>query len=65
MEANTDQRQAGGACLFVCGVLGWYMLVVIMAAEMRWRVSPPVGDLSHYWASTDVGIGALEGDKRE
>jgi hypothetical protein len=34
------------------------MIFVIMAAEMRWSVCPPVGDLSHYWAQTDVEIGA-------
>jgi hypothetical protein len=51
--------------LFVVGFLGWYMLFVMMAAEMRWRVCPPVGDLSHYWSSTDVEIAAMENEKKE
>jgi hypothetical protein len=41
------------------------MLFVIMAAEMRWRICPPVGDLSKYWATTDVEIATLEGVKDE
>lgn len=45
--------------------LGWYMLFVIMAAEMRWRVCPPVGDLSKYWSSTDVEIAAMENEKKD
>jgi hypothetical protein len=61
----TDNSQAGAALLFIVGLLGWYMLFVIMAAEMRWRVCPPVGDLSQYWGSTDVEIGALEGEKKD
>ncbi|KAL5421903.1 hypothetical protein PMIN04_005146 [Paraphaeosphaeria minitans] len=58
-------QKTGAALLFIVGLLGWYMLFVIMAAEMRWRVCPPVGDLSHYWGSTDVEMGALEDEKRE
>ncbi|KAL5417146.1 hypothetical protein PMIN03_001772 [Paraphaeosphaeria minitans] len=58
-------QKTGAALLFLVGLLGWYMLFVIMAAEMRWRVCPPVGDLSHYWGSTDVEMGALEDEKRE
>ncbi|KAF1833200.1 hypothetical protein BDW02DRAFT_580612 [Decorospora gaudefroyi] len=58
-------QKAGGAILFVVGTLGWYMLFVIMAAEMRWSVCPPVGDLSHYWAKTDVEIGATENEKKD
>jgi hypothetical protein len=40
------------------------MIVVIMAAEMRWSVCPPVGDLSHYWAKTDVEIGERANKKK-
>ncbi|OAK94807.1 hypothetical protein IQ06DRAFT_353226 [Phaeosphaeriaceae sp. SRC1lsM3a] len=29
-------QKTGGALLFIVGMLGWYMLFVIMAAEMRW-----------------------------
>jgi hypothetical protein len=57
--------QAGGALLFIVGLLGWYMIFVIMAAEMRWSACPPVGDLSHYWAKTDVEIGAVGNEKKE
>ncbi|KAL5118438.1 hypothetical protein ACEQ8H_003614 [Pleosporales sp. CAS-2024a] len=56
-------QKAGGALLFVVACLGWYMLFVIMAAEMRWSMCPPVGDLSHYWAKTDVELGEMESEK--
>jgi len=58
-------QKAGAALLFVVAALGWYMLFVMMAAEMRWRVCPPVGDLSHFWSTTDVEIAALENEKKE
>ena len=51
--------------LFIVGMLGWYMLFVIMAAEMRWSVNLPVGDLSHFWRKTDVELAAMENEKRE
>jgi hypothetical protein len=41
------------------------MIVVMMAAEMRWTVNLPVGDLSHFWRRTDVELGAMENAKRE
>lgn len=47
-------QKAGGAMLFIVGILGWYMTFVIMAAEMRLTTKLPVGDLSHYWAKRDV-----------
>lgn len=31
-----------------------------MAAEMRMNVKLPVGDLSHFWPRTDVGLGDAE-----
>lgn len=31
------------------GILGWYITVVMIAAEMRMTVKLPVGDLSHFW----------------
>lgn len=65
MRAYTDHSQAGGALLFVVAMLGWYMLVVIMAAEMRWSVNLPVGDLSHFWAKTDVELAAMENEKKD
>jgi len=51
--------------LFTVSLLGWYMLVVIMAAEMRWTVNLPVGDLSHYWKRTDVELATMENEKRD
>ncbi|KAK3110109.1 hypothetical protein LTR53_015945 [Teratosphaeriaceae sp. CCFEE 6253] len=52
----TKLQHTGGALLFVVAVLGWYMCFVIMAAEMRFGVNFPVGDLSHYWPATDVPL---------
>ncbi|KAG0645720.1 alcS [Hyphodiscus hymeniophilus] len=52
-------QKAGGATFFVLAVLGWYMTVVIMAAEMRMTVKLPVGDLSHLWP-TDVHLSEME-----
>ncbi|KAF2025439.1 hypothetical protein EK21DRAFT_76421 [Setomelanomma holmii] len=57
------ERHAGGALLFIVAMLGWYMLFAIMAAEMRWSVNLPVGDLSHYWRRTDVEPAAMENEK--
>jgi len=42
-------QKAGGAIFFVLAILGWYITVVMMAAEMRMTIKLPVGDLSHYW----------------
>jgi uncharacterized protein len=52
--------QAGGALLFVVACLGWYMTIVMMAGEMRIHVNFPVGDLSHFWPSTNVPIEDIE-----
>jgi uncharacterized protein len=46
--------------LFVVACLGWYMLFVQMAAEMRLTVRLPVGDLSHFWSRTDVELAQME-----
>ena len=46
--------------MFIVAILGWYMIVVLMAAEMRWSVNLPVGDLSHFWARTDVELATME-----
>ncbi|KXL47644.1 hypothetical protein M433DRAFT_152715 [Acidomyces richmondensis BFW] len=53
-------QTAGGALLFIVAALGWYMCIVMMAAEMRMNVKLPVGDLSHFWPRTDVGLGDAE-----
>ncbi|USW56156.1 Putative acetate transporter GPR1/FUN34/SatP family [Septoria linicola] len=42
-------QKAGGALLFVVSVLGWWIVVAMMAAEMQIGVNIPVGDLSCYW----------------
>lgn len=44
--------QAGGAMLFVVALLGWYMTVVMMSAELGITTKLPVGDLSHLWPSS-------------
>jgi hypothetical protein len=56
----TTFSQAGGAILFVVAMLGWYITFVIMAAEMRLGINFPVGDLSHFWPSTDVELTEIE-----
>lgn len=60
-----NRSQAGGALNFVVAILGWYMLIVIMMAEMRWTVNLPVGDLTHYWQKTDIEIAAMENEKKD
>lgn len=64
-DAALKLQKAGGALLFIVAMLGWYMLVVIMAAEMRWTLSLPVGDLSHYWKTTDVELAAMDNEKKD
>lgn len=51
--------------LFITATLGWYMLFVIMAMEMRWSYCFPVGDLSHYWSKTDVELAVLDNEKKK
>lgn len=51
--------------LFIVAMLGWYMIFVMMAAEMRWTVNLPVGDLSHFWRGTDVELAAMENEKKD
>jgi hypothetical protein len=41
------------------------MIFVIMAAEMRWTVRLPVGDLSGYWRSADVELATMENEKKD
>ncbi|KAI1818239.1 GPR1/FUN34/yaaH family-domain-containing protein [Poronia punctata] len=53
-------QKTGGAIIFAVSLLGWYMTFVIMAGEMRISVNFPVGDLSHFWPSTDVELAARE-----
>ncbi|KAG9237310.1 GPR1/FUN34/yaaH family-domain-containing protein [Amylocarpus encephaloides] len=53
-------QKAGAAIFFVVGVLGYYITVVMMAAEMRITVKLPVGDLSHFWPRSDIELADLE-----
>ena len=34
---------------FIVALLGWYMTVVMMCAELHVTTKLPVGDLSHFW----------------
>jgi uncharacterized protein len=38
--------------LFVVALLGWYMTVVMMSAELGVTTKLPVGDLSRFWPSS-------------
>ncbi|KAK1088911.1 hypothetical protein LTR48_001096 [Friedmanniomyces endolithicus] len=58
--SRTSPPLTGGALLFIVAALGWYMTFVIMAAEMRLPVNLPVGDLSHFWPSTDIPLSEAE-----
>ncbi|KAI9710723.1 MAG: hypothetical protein M1820_002556 [Bogoriella megaspora] len=53
-------QMTSGAILFVVAALGWYMTFVIMATEMRLPVNLPVGDLTHFWPSTDAPLSDVE-----
>ncbi|KAI0421870.1 GPR1/FUN34/yaaH family-domain-containing protein [Xylaria grammica] len=59
-EGAAGFQKAGGAIIFAVSMLGWYMCTVIMAGEMRIRFNFPVGDLSHFWPSTDVELATRE-----
>jgi len=48
---------------FVVALLGWYMTVVMMCAELHVTTKLPVGDLSHYWPGTNETLAEME--KRE
>jgi len=41
-------------------MLGYYMTVVMMAAEMRMTLKLPVGDLSHFWPKSDIELADME-----
>lgn len=49
--------QAGAALFFVVGCLGWYMILVIMSAEMAMTTKLPVGDLSRFRPHSDEEMG--------
>ncbi len=41
-------------------LLGYYITVVMMAAEMRMTINLPVGDLSHFWPVHEADIADME-----
>jgi len=45
-------------------MLGWYITVVMIAAELRITIKLPVGDLSHFWPK-DVELGDMPAEKKE
>jgi len=53
-------QKAGGALLFVVAMLGWYMTLVIMSAEMRVTTKLPVGDLSHFWPKSETDLADVD-----
>jgi len=63
-EMAMHLQKAGGAIFFVVAMLGWYITVVMIAAELRITIKLPVGDLSHFWPK-DVELGDMPAEKRE
>lgn len=57
--------QAAGALLFVVSILGWWIVVAMMAAEMRIGINIPIGDLSHFWADTKAAEAVHDVEKQE
>ncbi|CZR69343.1 related to plasma membrane ammonium transporter (Ato3) [Phialocephala subalpina] len=53
-------QKAGGGMFFVLALLGYYITVVMMAAEMRITVNLPVGDLSHFWPNPEKELADME-----
>ncbi|PMD53640.1 uncharacterized protein K444DRAFT_540852 [Hyaloscypha bicolor E] len=53
-------QKAGGATFFILALLGYYITVVMMAAEMRMTISLPVGDLSHFWPTHPGDLADME-----
>ncbi|PMD30073.1 plasma membrane ammonium transporter [Hyaloscypha variabilis F] len=56
----TKLQKTGGATFFILAILGWYITVVMMAAEMRITIGLPVGDLSHFWPSAEGDLADME-----
>lgn len=48
--------QTAGALLFIVSVLGWWIVVAMMSAEMGMGINIPIGDLSHYWKDTRANV---------
>ncbi|CAK3902640.1 Clavaminate synthase [Lecanosticta acicola] len=58
-------QTAAGALLFVVSVLGWWIVVAMMAAEMRIGINIPIGDLSHFWNDTKSAEKVSDVEKQE
>ncbi|TVY28352.1 Protein alcS [Lachnellula hyalina] len=56
-------QKAGAAIFFVVALLGYYMTVAMIAAEMQIPLKFPVGDLSYLWPKSDIE--SAEVDKAE
>lgn len=56
-------QKAGGALFFILALLGYYITVVMIAAEMRMTISLPVGDLTHFWPNPDKELADIEKSK--
>ncbi|KAH8685391.1 GPR1/FUN34/yaaH family-domain-containing protein [Tricladium varicosporioides] len=53
-------QKAGAAIFFIVALLGYYITVVMMAAELRITLKLPVGDLSHFWPKSDIEMAEME-----
>lgn len=49
-------QKTGGALMFAAATFGWYLEIVMIAAEMRFPLPFPVGDLSHFWPDTNKDV---------
>lgn len=56
-------QKAAGALLFVVAILGWWIVVAMMGAEMG-VCNIPVGDLSHFWSDAKPKFGSVDVEKQ-
>lgn len=40
----------------MAAILGWYMTVVIIAAEVGFPIRPPCGELSRFWPQPGADV---------
>lgn len=57
-----DVQVAAGAVLFVCAILGWYILAAQILASVNFPISLPVGGFARFWADTKM-VAKDNGDK--
>ncbi|CAG8979934.1 hypothetical protein HYALB_00013518 [Hymenoscyphus albidus] len=62
-EAAGRLQKAGAAIFFLVALLGYYITVVMIAAEVRITVNLPVGDLSHLWPKEGEELAEMEKEK--